>query len=324
MERELELELKKELEQEARSPSEILSEAQKAASSLERVISGKKRPLVFRGEQYLEFEDWQTVAKFYGLCARTLEAEPVEIFGVKGAKAKAEVIDLRTGQVIGGAEAYCMRDEEKWKDKPWFQLASMAQTRAGAKALRNVLAWVVVLAGYRPTPAEEIQGESLQPAQGGNIKVGQGQSSQPAQSQGSLPIQEQVSQLAQRKSESSLGSEENVSHFPEVQTKSGACPEDTSNKEKTSLPQAQALAQEERPTKEEIQNLVNLLLKSGFSTVDSQGKKCLDYARLGEFLKENGFLKAIKEMSRKELQELVQLLQSRFPNQCKDQENSNS
>ena len=32
----------------------------------------------------------------------------------------------------------------------------MAQTRAGAKALRNVLSWVAVLAGYRPTPAEEI------------------------------------------------------------------------------------------------------------------------------------------------------------------------
>jgi hypothetical protein len=32
----------------------------------------------------------------------------------------------------------------------------MAQTRAGAKAMRNALAWVVVLAGYRPTPAEEL------------------------------------------------------------------------------------------------------------------------------------------------------------------------
>ena len=32
------------------------------------------------------------------------------------------------------------------------------QTRACAKALRNVLSWVVVLAGYRPTPAEEMDG----------------------------------------------------------------------------------------------------------------------------------------------------------------------
>ena len=41
---------------------------------------------------------------------------------------------------------------------PSFQLRSMAQTRACAKAFRNVLAWVVVLAGYKPTPAEEMQG----------------------------------------------------------------------------------------------------------------------------------------------------------------------
>ena len=42
---------------------------------------------------------------------------------------------------------------------PLFQLSSMAQTRACSKALRNVLAWVVVMAGYKPTPAEELQVE---------------------------------------------------------------------------------------------------------------------------------------------------------------------
>ena len=137
-------------------PDAVLEEAHRSAAALHRVVSSKKNPVIFKGEQYLEFEDWQTVAKFYGLCVRTQDAFPVEIFGVRGAKARAEVIDLRTGQVVGGAEAYCMRDEENWKEKPWFQLASMAQTRAGAKAFRNLLAWVVELAGYRGTPAEEL------------------------------------------------------------------------------------------------------------------------------------------------------------------------
>jgi hypothetical protein len=35
----------------------------------------------------------------------------------------------------------------------------MAQTRASAKALRNVFAGVVVLAGLAATPAEEMQDE---------------------------------------------------------------------------------------------------------------------------------------------------------------------
>ncbi len=39
---------------------------------------------------------------------------------------------------------------------PTFQLRSMAQTRACAKALRNVLGWVAVMAGYSATPAEEL------------------------------------------------------------------------------------------------------------------------------------------------------------------------
>ena len=41
---------------------------------------------------------------------------------------------------------------------PLFQLGSMAQTRANSKVLKNVLSWVVVLAGsgYRTTPAEEL------------------------------------------------------------------------------------------------------------------------------------------------------------------------
>lgn len=41
---------------------------------------------------------------------------------------------------------------------PLYQVASMAQTRACSKVLAQVLKWVVVLAGYSPTPAEEMDG----------------------------------------------------------------------------------------------------------------------------------------------------------------------
>ena len=142
----------------SRPPEVVLAEAQKAAAALKEVISKKSKPVIMNGEQYLEYEDWQTVGHFYGLKVRTGDAVPVEINGVHGAKAQAWVVDLHTGREIGGAEAYCLRDERNWETKPWFQLASMAQTRAGSKSLRNVLAWVVVLAGYRPTPAEEMAG----------------------------------------------------------------------------------------------------------------------------------------------------------------------
>ncbi len=134
----------------------VLDEAKSAAQNLSEVIANKKKPVIFNGEQYLEFEDWQTAGQFYGYTVRTGESTPVEIEGVKGAKARAELFN-RDGQIVGGAESYCMRDEANWRGKPWFQLASMAQTRAGSKALRNRLAWFVVLAGFKSTPAEEVE-----------------------------------------------------------------------------------------------------------------------------------------------------------------------
>ncbi len=167
-------------------PALVLAQAQEAAKALIEVVSKKPKPVIMNNEQYLEYEDWQTVGQFYRYAVKTGEAVPVEINGVQGAKARAELINMDTGQILGGAEAYCMRDEEKWNTRPkyewqdddesgerkrikvgdeivpWFQLASMAQTRAGAKAYRNRLAWVVVLAGYRPTPAEELTDSTIQ------------------------------------------------------------------------------------------------------------------------------------------------------------------
>jgi hypothetical protein len=160
------------------NPEEQLDMAIRAAKALAKVIAGKKKPVIINGETYLEFEDWQTLGQFDGVSVRTGDVEMVEINGVQGAKAKAYLVNNKIGEIIGGAEAYCMRDEEKWGTRPkyewqgegdkrkrvkvgdevvpWFQLASMAQTRAGSKALRNKESWIAVLAGYRPTPAEEM------------------------------------------------------------------------------------------------------------------------------------------------------------------------
>ena len=146
------------LEVVTKAPSVVLQDAKKAAEALQDVIRKKPRPVMIHGEHYLEFEDWQTLGQFYGYTVQTGDAVPFVLEGIAGAKAKAILFDSQ-GRIMGGAESYCMRDEAHWKDKPWFQLASMAQTRAGAKALRNRLALVAVLAGYRPTPAEEMPRE---------------------------------------------------------------------------------------------------------------------------------------------------------------------
>ena len=179
-----------------RPPETVLAEAKQAADALTRVISLKKDPVKFNGEVYLEFEDWQTCAKFYGVTAKVEKTAFVQYGNVSGFEATAVAID-RNGMEISRAESLCLNDEAnwgmvpqyEWKDeldangkkiwvegrdgkkrpkgervqvgevaKPLFQLKSMAQTRACSKVLRQVFAWIVVLAGYKPTPAEEMTG----------------------------------------------------------------------------------------------------------------------------------------------------------------------
>lgn len=167
-------------------PDEQVKWGHKAARALVAVISTKKKPVMMNGEQYLEFEDWQVLARFYNYTVGTEWTKEINRDGkLFGFESKA-VVRNAAGVVVSSAEASCLRDEPKWNTRtkygwqsgarvkvgeemvPEFQLKSMAQTRACAKALRNVLAWVVTLAGYRPTPAEEI--DSLVGAGAGNGK----------------------------------------------------------------------------------------------------------------------------------------------------------
>lgn len=142
-------------------PEVEINFAVKCAKALTSVINQKKKKVIINGEQYIEFEDWQTLGQFYGMTVKTQDAQQIVIDGIKGAYAKAEVVSVKNGIIIGGAEAYCLSNEKNWISKPFFQLASMAQTRAAAKALRNILSRVVVLAGYSPTPAEEMIGQEI-------------------------------------------------------------------------------------------------------------------------------------------------------------------
>lgn len=180
----------------ARDAAAVVKEARKAAEVLVDVISQKPKKVMMNGEQYLEFEDWQIVGKFYGCTAKVKSTTFIKFGEVQGFEAVADVLD-RNGNVISSAEAMCLNDEEKWSARtkyryedvidpktgkkiwvegkagqkghyksnkiadgevpvPLFQLRSMAQTRACAKALRNVFSWVVVLAGYKATVAEEL------------------------------------------------------------------------------------------------------------------------------------------------------------------------
>src|SRR3990167_2338734 len=142
---------------EIKNPGGVVDYGSRVAAMLQDIVSKKKKKVVINNEQYLEFEDWQTVAKFYNVSATVEWVKPLcskdgsEIIGYE---ARANAI-RRDGSVVSSAESMCLKTEKLWTNKEIFQVRSMAQTRACAKSLRNVFSWVVVLAGYQSNVAEE-------------------------------------------------------------------------------------------------------------------------------------------------------------------------
>src|SRR5215475_1187656 len=66
--------------------------AQKAADEFIRRGEKKPRKIIMGGKQYLEFGDWQTVARFFGATAGTDWSRPVERDGkMVGWEARAVV-----------------------------------------------------------------------------------------------------------------------------------------------------------------------------------------------------------------------------------------
>ncbi len=69
-------------------------------------------------------------------------------------------VEIKTpaGVIVGRAEAMVSRTESTWAQRDDYALRSMAETRAESRAWRKACGWIVHLAGYNPTPAEEMGG----------------------------------------------------------------------------------------------------------------------------------------------------------------------
>jgi hypothetical protein len=139
------------------SPREMIAQATEMATVLADVIHSQKLYTVIKGKKYVLCEGWTTLAAMLGIT-------PVEEYcrllqNGKGFEAKINLIRGRDGAVIGGASAECTTDEKLWEKRDSYSLRSMALTRATGKACRLTFSWIMKLAGFQPTPAEEMYGE---------------------------------------------------------------------------------------------------------------------------------------------------------------------
>jgi hypothetical protein len=118
-----------------------------------------------QGRDHVRIEGWQVLCH---LCQLPL---PSIVDLRREDRADGHYVYVAEALLAYGGREYraygiCASDEPNWRGKPEFQLASMAQTRAAGKVLRLLLGWVVTLAGYEPTPAEEMVIEDPAPDRG--------------------------------------------------------------------------------------------------------------------------------------------------------------
>lgn len=135
---------------------EIVARASDLAKTLEQVV--RKQNLVVRigQSEHVRVEGWTFLGSMLGVFPVVEWTRPVMLDETQvGWEARVEA-RTRSGEIVGAAEAECLRTEKTWANRDDYALRSMAQTRAVSKALRLPLGFVMQLAGFNPTPAEEM------------------------------------------------------------------------------------------------------------------------------------------------------------------------
>lgn len=144
-------------------PGEVIQRASVIAEQLKEVLVKQNLISNIKGREHVKVEGWTLLGTMLGVFPVLEWTRKLE----DGWEARVEARTL-AGAVVGAAEAECLRSESTWKSRDDYALRSMAQTRATSKALRQPLGFVVSLAGFDPTPAEEM------PRDGGSYSDGGG------------------------------------------------------------------------------------------------------------------------------------------------------
>lgn len=155
-------------------PGEVVEKVTKVATVLKDILRQQRLTQRIGSNDHVRVEGWQTLGSMIGVFPVKEQVEEIPwpatiperlkgqreaglVFGYK-ASYRAQTL---AGAVVGGAEGTCRRTESKWHARDDYALMSMAQTRAMSKALKAPLGFIVTMAGYEATPAEEMDGMTV-------------------------------------------------------------------------------------------------------------------------------------------------------------------
>jgi hypothetical protein len=161
-----------------RNPNEETNEASAWSQQLMNIINTTLGPNgkptmadTIQGNQYINVEGWQMIAKYAGLYVETVDVTPeYEKEELIGYKATVILVNKDTGIKAGGATSLCGMTEntvigQKNDGSKRNACMSMAQTRATSRAIRSNFGFVAKMAGYQATPAEEMVNLETNPVQ---------------------------------------------------------------------------------------------------------------------------------------------------------------
>lgn len=137
------------------SPQAVVSRASEIATTLAEIVEKRKLYVVIRQRKFVRVEGWSTLGAMLGVLPREVEVLERDNGDFE---ATVELVRASDGAIIGRGSAICGLDEKTWANRPRYARRSMAITRATGKAFRLGFAWIIQLAGYETTPAEEMDG----------------------------------------------------------------------------------------------------------------------------------------------------------------------
>lgn len=149
--------MKKELAVKENYNLEKIKDMTAMATVLKKHVVENKLYTNIRGKNYAHVEGWQFAGGLMGLYPRVTAIHNLSNDKEVKWQANVEIVSLKDGKSITNGFALCSNKEAIKKNFDEYAILSMAQTRAIGKGYRNLIGWVMKLAGYEGTPSEEMR-----------------------------------------------------------------------------------------------------------------------------------------------------------------------
>lgn len=126
------------------------------AGELKKLIIENRLYTNIKGKNYVNVEGWQIAGAFTGLYPVVETVQNISEPPMVRYRAEVSLRD-KEGNKVGYGVAICSNREAGKTGFDEYAVASMAQTRAVGKAFRLKIGWLLKVAGYETTPAEEMK-----------------------------------------------------------------------------------------------------------------------------------------------------------------------